>query len=446
MRLIPTIPALLLLGILLVAIVLGGLAMHVPGAANVGSEHLTDLFIAVMAVAAAVYLLAVALVLHRAVPRSALWWVLAVAIAIRLPLVFAPPFLSSDVFRYVWDGKVQGAGINPYLYLPIDPALAPLRDDTIFPNVGRRESAPTIYPPMAQLIFAAVAQLSPTVTAMKAAMLAFEIVAMAAIVRLLDFSKLPRARVLIYAWNPLAAWSFAGNGHVDAAAIAMIALALLARGVRRDGLAGVILGAAILVKFLPAVIAPALWRRWDWRMPTACVVTIGALYAGYLGAGWRVLGYLPGYATEEGIEQGGGIWLLAGLAHLTTLPAAAPLLYLTLVAAGFAALSAAIALRGSVPADRAEDLVRVAGNAAILGACAMVAISPHYPWYFVWLAVPACIVPYRSVVFLSVAPLLLHRNPLDERFFWPSLFYLPAIVLAVLDFRRERTARCPLAL
>jgi alpha-1,6-mannosyltransferase len=438
MRLTATAPALLLLGLLLEAIVLGGLAMHVPGAANVGSEHLADLFVAVMAVSAVVYFAAVALVLRRSASPAAVWWVLVVAIAMRLPVLFAPPFLSSDVNRYIWDGMVQAAGINPYRYVPADPALASLRDDAIYPNVSRRDYALTIYAPTAQVIFAAVARISPTVAAMKTAMLALELVAMAAILRLLDLARLPRVRLLIYAWNPLAVWAFAGNGHVDVAAIAFVALALLARGLRRDSLAGAALGAAILIKFLPAVIAPALWRRWDWRMPAACAAVIVTLYACYIGVGWRVLGFLHGYAGEEGIEQGSGIWLLAGLAKLTTLPAEAPWLYFVLIAAGLMALAATIALRGRAPTDPGEDLVRVAGNAAILAACVIVAISPHYPWYFVWLAVPACIVPYRSVVFLSVAPLLLYRNPLDERFLWSSLLYLPAILLAVLDYRRAK--------
>jgi hypothetical protein len=42
-----------------------------------------------------------------------------------------PPRLSTDIYRYIWDGHVQGAGVNPYLYLPVDPRLAGLRDDSI---------------------------------------------------------------------------------------------------------------------------------------------------------------------------------------------------------------------------------------------------------------------------------------------------------------------------
>ncbi len=428
----------LLCGVVLEGLVLGGLALHVPGAENVGSEHLADIFVAVTGVAGAVYFIAVALVLRRPPPRGAVVWVLAVALAMRLSVLFAPPFLSSDMYRYVWDGKVQAAGINPYRYIPDDPALAPLRDDAIYPHVNRQDYAPTIYPPMAQIIFAAVARVSPTTTAMKTTMVGFEIIAVIAILRLLDLAALPRARVLIYAWNPLAVWSFAGNGHVDAAVVGFVALALLAQTVRRNALTGIALGCVILIKLLPVAIAPALWRRWDWRVPLACAVTIIALYLCYIAVGWRVLGFLPAYAAEEGLAHGTGIWLLAGLEYLTTPPPGASLIYFALVAALFAWLAL------TMTAGTA-GVQRVAGNTAILAAGATAAISAHYPWYFVWLAVPSCITPYRSVIFLSAAAMLLYRNPLDERFFWPCLLYVPAIVLAALDLRHCFDTRRPTA-
>jgi hypothetical protein len=45
-----------------------------------------------------------------------------------------PPRLSTDIYRYIWDGRLQGAGVNPYLYVPVDPRLAELRDDSIYPK------------------------------------------------------------------------------------------------------------------------------------------------------------------------------------------------------------------------------------------------------------------------------------------------------------------------
>ncbi|MEO9191548.1 MAG: glycosyltransferase 87 family protein [Acetobacteraceae bacterium] len=423
-----------LFGAALIALTLVGLSLHRPGAITLPSLRVTQVFVGLMGVAGTVYMLAVREVLRRALPRSAVWLVLAVALVLRLTVLFVPPFLSSDVFRYVWDGKVQAAGINPYLYIPADPALAGLRDASIYPHIGRFDTAPTIYPPAAQIVFAMVARVSPTVLAMKTAMVLAEFVAMAAMLALLDAARLSRARLLIYAWNPLALWAFAGNGHVDALAIGFIGLALLARARLRDGWTGALLGAAILVKFLPGAIAPALWRRGDWRMPVACVAVIASLYAVYLGAGWHVLGYLPGYAAEEGIEQGSGFWLLAGVGEMTRIT---PSMTAAYVALGLCFLGALALWVGFRAPDEDADIVRVAEGAAILGGAAMLVLSPHYPWYFAWLALPCCLAPLRSVVYLSVAALLLYLNPLDERFLWASILYVPAIILAVLDVRRR---------
>ena len=104
-------------------------------------------------------------------------------------------------------------------------------------------------------------------------MVGFEILAVFCLLRLLAAAKLPAEHVLIYAWNPLPIWAFAGNGHVDAVLIGLLAAALLLRVLRRDGWAGFALGLAIATKFLPAVVAPVLWRRRaGWRTALAAIV------------------------------------------------------------------------------------------------------------------------------------------------------------------------------
>ncbi|XSC42977.1 hypothetical protein ACF1BQ_033345 [Bradyrhizobium sp. RDT10] len=79
-----------------------------------------------------------------------LWLILGLGIVLRAYVLLFDPLLSSDIYRYVWDGRVQAAGINPYRYFPADEALAFLRDGTIFPNINRADTAVTIYPPVAQ--------------------------------------------------------------------------------------------------------------------------------------------------------------------------------------------------------------------------------------------------------------------------------------------------------
>src|ERR1700674_4046062 len=163
----------------------------------------------------------------RSDQRWALIIILAGAVAMRLALLFVEPYLSSDLYRYIWDGRVQAAGINPYRYVPGAPELAQLRDPSIFPNINRADYAVTIYPPVAQALFFAVTRVSEGVVAWKAALLLFEAGTVAAIIALLRRQDAPATRVAAYAWHPLPVWEIAGNGHVDAAMIALLLLAVL---------------------------------------------------------------------------------------------------------------------------------------------------------------------------------------------------------------------------
>ena len=140
----------------------------------------------------------------------------------------APPLLSTDMYRYVWDGRVQLAGINPYRYLPVAPALEFLRDDAVYPHINRADYAHTIYPPAAQMIFALAAGGHAERVRHEADD--------GAVRRAGDRRAVPAAaawrdatdpELLIYAWMPLPVWEFAGNAHVDAVAAGLLALALL---------------------------------------------------------------------------------------------------------------------------------------------------------------------------------------------------------------------------
>ena len=64
---------------------------------------------------------------------------------------------------------MQAAGINPYLYVPADAALASLRDAAIFPHINRADYAVTAYPPVAEIFFFVVSRIAETATAMRLA-------------------------------------------------------------------------------------------------------------------------------------------------------------------------------------------------------------------------------------------------------------------------------------
>ncbi|HMH94225.1 MAG TPA: hypothetical protein VK586_24480, partial [Streptosporangiaceae bacterium] len=57
-------------------------------------------------------------------------------IAVQLAALSAPPRTSDDLYRYIWDGRVQAAGIDPYRYVPAAPQLERLRDPSLWPADG----------------------------------------------------------------------------------------------------------------------------------------------------------------------------------------------------------------------------------------------------------------------------------------------------------------------
>ena len=397
----------------------------------------TDGFTVLMLVQGACYLAAVALTWRAGLSRRALVAVLAVAALMRLVVLLAPPYLSDDINRYVWDGRVEAAGLNPYRYVPADPHLAALRDETIFPNINRSDYAPTIYPPVAEYIFFLGTRLSESLTAMKATLLVFELAGVLLLLRLLDDSGLPRERILIYAWHPLTLWEFAGSGHVDAAIVTFVALALWARRREAAWLTGAALAAAALVKFFPAVIFPALYRRWDWKMPLAAVATVIIAYLPFIGAGTAVLGFLAGYLHEEGLQNGTGFFLWNLARSVVPLERVGPALYLALAAAALLLL----AVRSLFTSEG-----RYLASAMTLAVAAMVLLSPHYPWYFAWIVPFICFTPRPSVLYLTVACPLLYfvpggPDPEGARMRFEWAIYGPFAALVVYELWRHRGAR-----
>jgi alpha-1,6-mannosyltransferase len=270
---------------------------------------------------------------------------------------------------------------------------------------------------------------------MKLVMLAFDVLALGTLAWLLRVAGRAPAELLIYAWLPLPVWEFAGSAHVDAAAAGLIALALLAVTRGRSVWTGILLALAALTKFLPAVVLPAFWRPKDWRLLIAFGATVLVLYLPYLSAGWRVLGFLGGYVSEEGVENGHGLFLLQLLGGVTVLPSWAAPAYIIVALALLAVLAGRFAFGGPLPAAAGPRLLLVARQAAILGAVVLVVISPHYPWYFAWLAPLACLAPIPSILWmLAAAPLLAHGAV--ELLIVPAAVYIPAGLLALRDLRR----------
>ncbi len=341
------------------------------------------------------YLGAIALIERSATDRWTLPILLAVALAARLVAIAHSPFLSTDIYRYVWDGKVQLAGINPFRYIPADPHLAFLRDPRIYPHINRRTYAHTIYPPGAQALFLLIARIQASVVYMRLAFLAFEAVTCWALIRCLRLLALPAERVLLYAWHPVCIWEIASSGHVDAPALTFIALALYAALLNRPLRATGWLAAATLIKLYPAALLPALVRR---RIIAPLLLFLGIVVAGYLpylSVGKGVLGFLPTYAKEEGLETGVRYFPLA-LVDRTFHVSMAPAAYLLTCAVLLAGLAWWAWQRSAQPAA----CIR---SGLVLATALNLCFSPHYPWYFLWLLPFLALWPWRPAFYTVVA-------------------------------------------
>jgi len=338
--------------------------------------------------------------------KTALIVILAGAAAMRLVLLFSEPTLSSDLYRYIWDGRVQAAGVNPYRFVPAAAELAALRDPDIWPHINRADYAVTLYPPGAQLVFLGLTRISESVVAMKLALLLFEAAGVAALVALLRRLGKPATDVAAYAWHPLPVWEIAGNGHVDGFMLALLLLGLLLYVQGRTLLAGVLVTIGALIKPLAGLVLPALWRAWDWRLPACVAATIALAYAPYLSVGRGVFGFVAGYVEEEGFASGSGLkllWLLQQLMGPLRYGTAA---YLAIALLGLGALALAIALR---PDRTAQASMR---RASWMLTAFLVLISPNYPWYFLVLvpflalapSTTAWVLTSTSVLFYNVVP------------------------------------------
>ncbi|WP_375405636.1 glycosyltransferase 87 family protein [uncultured Amnibacterium sp.] len=368
-----------------------------------------------------------------------------------------PPNISTDSARYNWDGIVQDAGVSPYRFVPADAALAPLRPAWLFPagataadgtltcpgplklpveQIGaagtvctaiNRPTVPTIYPPVAEALFAAAriavpadAQYLPTQLLGLLAVLGTT----ALLLRTLRSAGRDPRLAAVFGWCPFVVTEAVTNAHIDAwaALLALAATVLISRG--RQGWGGVVLGLAIATKFLPVLVVPPLGRRRPWLIGLTAIGTVALVYVPHvLAVGPSVIGYLPGYLNEEGYDSGSRSALLSAvLPDAASTPAALILL----------AVLAVVLLIRSDPADPWAAQTVMVGSALLI-------LSPAYGWYSL-LLVPFIVMSGRWEWFAVVIGLSLigvhHDLPIMRSVL---VVVLAMVVLSALLRRRLRS-------
>jgi hypothetical protein len=277
---------------------------------------------------------------------------------------------DDDIHRYVWDGRLQRLGYNPYLVVPSDPAAKGLHTPQTR-NLNNPD-LPSPYPAGAQLFFRAVTAIHESVSALR---VAFVICDFGIALVLLDILR-SRGRgahlVLAYAWNPLLAIEVAGSGHIDivGALLLMISVAALVR--RWRAIAALTFGLAVAVKFLPIVLLPLYWKRVRIRDAALTAALVVLLYLPFLNRGRIPLGSLVAYV--QGFRFNGPVF--GALDHAFP----AQLLAGSAVLAGL--VTATLLRRESL---RSAALEWSPEEFAWPMAAALLCAPVVFPWYLLWL-------------------------------------------------------------
>ena len=336
--------------------------------------------------------------LLRKVPRrTAVVLILLGGIGLQAVAVSVPRAYSNDLYRYMWDGQVQAAGIDPYQYVPTATQLTGLRNEFLFyPGAQycvspgyvdshpaaeltagctriNRPTVPTIYPPVAEAYFLGVYYLHPANdSSLPIQATAAAVAVLVTVLLLVGLGRLGRdvRMAALWSWCPTVVLEAGNSAHVDVVAVAITAAAVLAlataRTTRRTILGGILLGLAIATKLTPVLAVPALLRR---RWFTVAVAASGAFIAVYVPhvvrVGAKVVGFLPGYLQQENYTSGTrygiiGLFIIGPLATVVAL--------LILAAVAFAVLQFS-------PPDRPW------AGAVVMTAAALAVATPHYQWY-----------------------------------------------------------------
>ena len=443
--------------------VLGGLVLLVVRPSLNPAHHVRPLPLIALAWIA---FLAAAFLLRSVPRRGAVALILLGGIAIQIAAVSAPPRQSDDLYRYIWDGRVQAAGIDPYAYVPTARQLTGLRDEFLWHHgadhclsaayVGshaaadlvagctliNRPAVPTIYPPVAEAYFYGVHYLpggNSSTTTIQAATAGFAV--LTTVVLMFGLGRLRRdvRMAALWAWCPTVALEAGNSAHVDVVAVAITAAALMllasaARRPLRTVLGAVLLGLAIATKVTPALTVPAVLRR---RWMTVCACAGSAFVVVYLphvlAVGSKVIVFLPGYLQQEGYVSGRRFGII-GLVLGGKLAIVMAVLILAVVA--FAVL-------------QFTDPDRPWQGALVMTAAALAVTTPRYQWYALLLVMLVALdgrpewLAFAAGAYYAAEPNL-GRYTLPNRLHDAVAYGVPIVVVgagwAVREFVARRSA------
>ncbi|MHC4322109.1 MAG: hypothetical protein ACYST3_07525, partial [Planctomycetota bacterium] len=226
--------------------------------------------------------------------RAVLWAIIVFSLMFRLTLLPVTP--SDDIYRYLWEGKLQLNGISPYSHPPESSSLEHLRDG-FFSGINHKH-LPTIYPPLTLMVFAVADCVSHTIISMKSVFLIFDILSIFILLRFLRVMGKDPHNVLTYAWSPLILISFAARGHCDSLQIFLVILALYLCAIRKNLRTVFSIALAAMSKFIFIIIAPFLIPGKKLKYAVVLFAVIAVLYLPYISAGKGLFSTLFHFGTQ----------------------------------------------------------------------------------------------------------------------------------------------------
>jgi len=373
--------------------------------------------------------------------KKAMWLLMGFALLFRLTLLFAPPYQSEDVYRYIWDARVASQGINPYSYPPNAPELEKVRDDKVYPMINSKPYI-TAYPPISQILFRLCYEIfGDNVIAMKAVFSIFEFLAMIVAWRLLILWRLNVQTILLMAWNPFFVFEFSHSGHSDSVMMFLILISIYLLSCGRKLWAALGYTGAVFAKLHPALCFPLFLRRTGWKpMLAGCVAGSGLIlvyfridtwlhYLTSLGLYFRLFEF---NASIHYLIRFFGRWAF----NESWDKAIGPYL-------GAVLLFIAITIFWKFPMRDARDLLHAGFWLMTADLC--LATTAH-PWYLSWAALALPLFPYVFMIYWTGACFLSYiaysYHPVYEPAWVLLLEYLPVYGLMGLEIWKRR----PLAL
>ena len=192
------------------------------------------------------------------IPRNYIYYLTFGIIILRIVFIPVQPVGSDDFYRYIWDGKVQASGINPYEYSPNDSALVKLHTD-ILPQKVNHANMKTLYPPLTEILFYAAYIISgESYLGLKIILLLFELITLWGIFLILNKLKIDKKYLLLYAFSPLPVFQFFIDSHADGFGLAFIIFAIFFYLDRKKIISYILIGLSICIKPIGLLLIPLL--------------------------------------------------------------------------------------------------------------------------------------------------------------------------------------------